>query len=126
MTAALSTYYERAEQRRAQVVELTRLGRTIADIAAALRISERHVSRIRAEQGIARPKPPLLSEEELRIAAEMLDDGASYAEVARTLGRHHRAIAVRFPGRGWDKGEGARLAMYRRWICQRVTELEGL
>lgn len=45
----------------------------------------------------------------------MLDDGASFSEVARTLHRHKGTICKHFPGRGWAPGSGAQ---YRRLKAQ--------
>lgn len=127
MTApALSAWHERAQQRREQVVELTRCGHTAPEIAVILRLSARHVARIRSEQGIAQPKAPTLTAAEIRLAGELLDSGASYNEVARTIGRSAASIRRQFPGRGWPIGEGPRLAQFRRWIRSRAPELEGL
>lgn len=125
MTApALSDYHEKIEIRRKRAIELTRLGFTAGEISAQLGITKRQVARIRAKAGIAQQKAPLLTSEELRTAVELLDSGCSYSEVGRTLGRSESAIARHFPGRGWEKGEGARLAAFRRWMLYRAPELE--
>lgn len=51
-----------------------------------------------------------LSDSEIRFAEQLLDDGASFREVARTLDRNPSVICRHFPGRGWtaqQKSEGA-------------------
>jgi len=127
MTApALSAYHETVAMRRERVIKLTQLGHTAGEISLQLGITKRQVVRIRAKAGIAQPKAPLLTADELRLAEELLDSGCSYCEVERTIGRSVHAIARAFPGRGWPKGEGARLAAFRRWMRYRAPELEGL
>lgn len=63
------------------------------------------------------------TEADARTAEALLEDGASYREVARTLGRNQSIICRHFPGRGWSdetKREAARTQqkMRRRggWI----------
>lgn len=40
------------------------------------------------------------------LAKSLLDDGASYTEVARTVGRGRKWVSQRFPGYGWTAQEG--------------------
>lgn len=94
-------------ERRAKVAEMTRAGLSGDCIAAVLGVSERSVERARVATGCARPASVPLTEAELAAARQLLDDGASYAEVARTLGRGETTVARRFPGRGWTKSQGA-------------------
>jgi hypothetical protein len=96
-----SQYHERAQNRRAEVVRLTALGFSAAQIAVWLGISARHVQRCRAAAGITQPCATPLTADEIARAEQMLDDGASLKEVARTLGRCREAIERRFPGRAW-------------------------
>lgn len=88
---------------RAEVERLTRLGRSAKYIAVRLNCSDRTVTRIRAELGISDarngsygPVPPA----RLRLAEVMLDDGASYAEVSRSIGMAWETLRRHFPGRG--------------------------
>lgn len=55
-----------------------------------------------------------LTDEEKRRAAELLDDGVSYREVARTIGRSASVICRRFPGRGWTVEQVAERASLDR------------
>lgn len=88
--------------RRAKVVEWTRWGVTARQISIRLGITERSVQRHRAAAGIAKRQwADRLTVEELARAEELLDDGCSFAEVGRTLGRDMRTIRHHFPGRGW-------------------------
>jgi IS30 family transposase len=88
-------------ERRRQVVTLTQQGWSLGDIAERLGVTDRTVARDRLACGIAHPKAPPMSTDELAQAQQLLDDGASYLEVARSLGRNHQTIAQRFPGQGW-------------------------
>ena len=108
--------------RRERVIARTLQGASASEVAAIEGITRRSVERIRSELGVSlRPSPEPMTECELDTAAALLDDGCSYAEVARTLGRTPRAIRRHFPGRGWPPGEGARLAMATRWANHRMA-----
>lgn len=104
------------ERRRERVVELTREGHTAPTIADILGCSVRTVQRIRTERGVSQalqfsPMTP----DELAQAQRLLEDGCSYGEVARTLGRTHNTIARHFPGSGWSRGGGAWLSQEHRY-----------
>lgn len=110
--------------RRERVVELTRQGHSASQIAAFLHVSKRSVQRIRTEMGVAQPQHgPAMTEDELRTAAELINDGCSYSEVARTLGRNPHTIRRHFPGQGWSVGEGARMACFNRWAKERAQKV---
>lgn len=47
------------------------------------------------------------SEREKQRARELLDDGCSFLEVARTLGCSNTSVAAWYPGAGWTKRQGA-------------------
>ncbi len=57
---------------------------------------------------------PRLTAAEMRRADELLADGVSFADVARTLGRSKSAICRRFPGRGWTAEQVAERASLER------------
>lgn len=103
------------EYRREMIARLTREGRSATEIAARLRISVRTVYRYRQITGASRNRCSPMSEDELAIARMLLEDGASYGEVGRTLGRRGFTISRRFPGRGWGVGAGGE---YRRAMQQ--------
>lgn len=95
---------ELVQDRRAQVVEMTRLGLSASQISVRVGITERSVQRHRAAAGIAKRQwADRLTPAELARADELLSDGCSFAEVGRTLGRDTRTIRHNFPGRGWTK-----------------------
>lgn len=88
---------EAARERREDVARMTRQGRTAADIAAALGVTERLVGRDRRKLGIAAPPISKFTEAEYRAAKRLLDDGAAYNEVGRTLGRAPCTIERHLP-----------------------------
>ena len=72
------------------------------EIAEELGVSERTVTRRRARLGISDGGARVaLTPEQKALAKEMLEDGASYAEVGRTVGRHASTVKKHFPGYGW-------------------------
>lgn len=106
---------EQTAARRAEVVRLTRLGRSAPEIAEIIGITPRTVQRHRQAAGIsAGPAIPLSAHEKER-ALSLLQDGASYAEVGRTLGRSEDRLQVNFPGYGWTREQtGAHNAAIQR------------
>lgn len=98
-----------------RIAELTRAKRTTAEIAAIVGVTTRTVARARNRTGTAQTRNPLLTADELAHTERLLDDGASYVEVARTIGRSPRAIRDAFPGRGWTRAQMAEhIAVARR------------
>lgn len=93
---------EAADQMAERVVELTQKGKTTLGIAVRLGISERTVTRLRQRAGASLSGPVVPYPAEVwERAEEMLDDGASRAEVARTLGMNYSTVRYHFPDRGW-------------------------
>lgn len=102
------------EERRGQVAELSRQGMSVAQIAEKLKVTGRTVNRDRVRLGIAKPSPRPLTEQELATVEEMLADGASLSEAARTVGRSVHTLFRRFKGRGWTAQQvGEYLQMLR-------------
>lgn len=95
-------------KRREQVVELTRAGLSAPQIADRLGIATRTVQRHRVAAGIAQPPARHLTPAQIHRARQLLDDGASYKEVARTIGCANKSVRYRFPGRGWTLAECGR------------------
>lgn len=109
-----------------QIVALTHAGHSASQIARKLRIAERTVQRVRVRTGVASPTQFIpMSADEIRLAAEMLDDGASYGEVSRTIGRSPRTIAKHLPGRScWRVGGGAAIQAYHKALKSIVPPLD--
>lgn len=104
---------DEAEARRAQIAALTRAGHTAKEIALIVGVTPRSVERIRGRCGVALPPATPMTEDEIRAAAAMLDDGASYGEVSRTIGRSVMAIRKHLPGRSqWQAGSGVQYRAY--------------
>lgn len=114
------TYYRLDPEIADRVVELTRQGHTARQISERLHISQRTVNRLRMKRGIGRPSLPTMTSEMVARAATMLDDGASYAEVARTLGVDLSSIKRRFPGRGWTRQQCGQWSMFNRYQVREV------
>lgn len=89
------------QERKHRVAVLTRQGMTAREISEICGITTRTVVRDRHDVGIAQPVARRLTADEVKIAEDMLEDGASYSEIARTLGVHLTCISKRWPGRGW-------------------------
>jgi DNA-binding CsgD family transcriptional regulator len=112
---------EATRERKRRVVELTRQGLSAQVIADMLGVNERTVVRDRVDEGVAQLwcGRNAMTAEELERAEELLDDGCSMAEVARTLGRHDMTLRHHFPGRSWDPQQTAEYAtlmrLRRRW-----------
>lgn len=89
-----------------KVAELTRNHLSAREIAEIVHRSERQVTRIRTlmDARVCQPAP-LLTEDELARAKELLDDGACCAEVARTLGRSPGTITKHFPEYRWTPSQ---------------------
>lgn len=85
------------------VYQMSVSGKSTREICAQTGLKERTVQRIRAELNTPGKVNRPFTDEELATAQTMLDDGCSYAEVARTLGRRDHGIRQRFPGRGWSQ-----------------------
>jgi DNA-binding CsgD family transcriptional regulator len=113
------TSREQVAAREARVVELTFRGLSAADIAHQLGITERTVFRIRRRRMVARCTPLRFTDDEIATAEQMLADGASIAEVARSLGRRPATVNKRFRGRGWSKVQCAEFGALR-WKALRL------
>lgn len=108
----------RHAERQHRIIELTRQGLTTAVIADMLGISQRTVERARHDCGYAEEAAPPMTAEEKAEALARLNDGASYAEVARTLGRHALTIARHCPGYTWDRSQIAQAAAWGRAMAR--------
>lgn len=93
-------------ERDERIAELTRQHYTAEEIARMVGVTARSVVRARARTGVTRPKAPLLTDSERERIEKLLDDGASYNEVARTVGRNLSCIRYNFPDRGWTAAQG--------------------
>lgn len=94
------------QERVARVATLTRGGYTDREIAVWLGVSERTVLRDRKTAGlpITSTTAPL-TEVERATALRLLEDGANYREVARTIGRGRTTIKRAFPGYSWTQAQ---------------------
>lgn len=85
------------------------------EIAVRLGCTERTVQRCRAGSGVAEPPPMPYGPEIRKQALDMLRDGCSYREVARTLGCSRRTVCKWWPGYAWSSAQvAAHAAVMRR------------
>lgn len=105
-------------ERQLRIVELTRMGRSLVDIADIVGVSTRTVVRVRDAYNIRnRQSPQRFTSEEVEIAERLLEDGASFGEVARTLRRPQSTIFHRFKGRSqWRSGNSAPMREMHRML----------
>lgn len=94
--------------------ELQRLGYSAAQIAERMGVTDRTVTRWRKNAGLTKPiaenvgRP--VADERLDAAARLLEDGAPYAEVCRTLGMNSRTVRKYFPGHTWTAEQSGQFA----------------
>lgn len=100
-----------------RIVELTKQNQTATTIAEIVGVTTRTVTRVRSRQNANCEYWPhvMLTAEQITTAEHLLDDGASYTEVARTIGIGWDAVEMRWPGRSWTKKQcGQHRALLRR------------
>ncbi len=90
------------EARRARVAAMSRDGVTVKRIADELGVAYCTVVDDRKAIGLTKYEVRPFTVDETERITMMLDGGASYREVARTVGRHRQVIARRFPGHAWS------------------------
>lgn len=103
------------------IAQRTMNGESTRSLAERYGINTRTVTRIRHRQGVAKPPPVRLSTDEIALAKRLLEDGASYHEVARTLGRGYWSVRRKFPGMSqWN----TRNAVQMRTLLAQLTRIE--
>ena len=107
---------EIVQHRHNTVIELTRQGYSSTFIADKLGITKRSVQRHRRQAGLSQTTRPSYTQAEIAQAQALLEDGASYLEVARTLQRGVEALRKRFPGYGWTKSQACMYGRMRRQL----------
>lgn len=88
-----------------RVVSLTERNYTTRQIATILGCTDRTVIRARVKAGIAQVPAPRLTDDQRALADNLITDGASLAEVARTIGCSYSTIYRHFRGRGFTRSE---------------------
>jgi hypothetical protein len=94
-------------ERRERVAVLLRAGRSVRQVAEETGLSIQSVYGIRSAFREPDYRRRLYTPEEVARIEEMLADGASIAEIARTVGRGRKALWKRFRGRGWTREQVA-------------------
>jgi hypothetical protein len=107
--------------RRRRVVQLTREGRSAQEISEILGVKKRSVTRIRRRAEVhADYVAPYITEEMIEQARQLLLDGASYADVAATVGMSPRRLRARLPGMGWSYQQVGKWSQLQRKTGHRV------
>lgn len=96
------------------IESLVKDGLTATQIA--LRLGERRatISAIIGKLGLAKPARRF-TDIEIDMMFEMLEDGASYREVARTLNTRTATVMSKFPGYGWTPQQSGEFGMMMRY-----------
>lgn len=94
----------RIRDRREHVVRMCAEGLNDLQIAQVFHVSERTIERDRERLGLTQPTSHQWTADELRLASNLLDDGCTYSEVARTIGVARDTVRFRFPGQGYGGG----------------------
>ena len=100
-----------------RIVTMTREGLSASQIGAALGCTARTVTRVRARLDcLVHEKARPLTDAQLEAADQLLSDGCSIAEAARTVGASEMGLHRRFPGRAWNR---AQISEYNA-LCRRM------
>lgn len=75
----------------------------------------------KGEEQVATPPNVPLTEQDWDTAEQMLRDGCSYYEIARTLGRSETPFRRHFPGRGWTKTEAGQYGAFVHRMQRKVA-----
>jgi IS30 family transposase len=79
-------------------------GRSIVQIAEAMGVTTRTISRHKRAIGLSQPKPPSRPLEEWApTAAQLFAEGYSQLSVAELTGVCDQTVSRHFPGHGWTK-----------------------
>jgi len=113
--------------RRKRITEMTQQGLSSPEIAAMLGMSERSVTRARVlcECTLGEAAVPA-TDDERRRALELLTDGCSYMETARTIGRSSTAVRRWFPGYEWTAAQCGEMAAMMRKLNRLPAHLRDL
>lgn len=105
------------ESRDEQIRAATQAGESASIIAARHGISTRTVSRIRTRLGIAQTVPPPLTAAQHQRVQQLIEDGCSAREIARTIGCADATIRKHYPHAVWTRAE----AMDFAHSCRRMA-----
>lgn len=108
---------------RHRVEELTSQGWSAREIAQDLGCSQRGVEYVRSRPDVPRESREMLSLDKKFWIEQALDDGCSYEEIGRTVGRSAKTISGRWPGRGWDQVEAGRFRRYTEKLENVINEV---
>lgn len=112
---------EDVEERHDQIARMARSGMQRKVIARRLGVHIRTVDRVLSDRGLTKGNPPKMTVEEIERARALLEDGASYYEAARSIGRSSMVLRRKLPGYQWDKvksGEHGQVCKKMRRVLQ--------
>lgn len=89
-----------AQDRREEIKHQLAAGADIEQLAKQYGVTIRAIQRDKERLGLTRKLAHQWTEEQLRLAEMLLDDGCPYTEVGRTLGVSEFVVKHKFPGRG--------------------------
>lgn len=116
--------YKVTDAMRRIVLDIIAEGGSNPQAAKAIGVSVKTVERIRRKAGISAGCAfARFSPEEDKLARAMLEDGASFNEVARTLNRALSTICRKYKGMGWTKQE---LSEFNSWQMRMRHARKGL
>lgn len=108
------------------VATLNGEGRTAQQIADEVGCHIRTISRWRVQNGVSQSVTENvghpISAEKLAAIELMLQDGASFADIIRTLSVSSGTLHRHFPGRGWSAIQAGQLAA----MVRQLNRLQGL
>lgn len=94
------------------ILELSRSGWSLAEVAGRVGCTKRTVSRVRKLGGVSGPSRwRRVTPELIEAARAMVDDGASWAEIQRTLRVGEHTLQKYLPGTAWSKTQVAEFSV---------------
>lgn len=110
---------------RERVLELTRANATAKEIENRTGVSEHVVYKIRQSAGLVAPHPskslaPIA--ERIEEAREMVEDGAPFSEIKRTLHLSRGVLQREFPGQAWSREQCVDIAVAVRQANRQIRK----
>jgi len=106
------TIQKEKDKRDREIIKLTKANKTSKEISQIIGCSERTVVRVRKNSNcMVSPAPKKFTNEELQRAKKILDEGGTYSEALKTIGRHRgsiQSLKKKLPGyKIWTRKESS-------------------
>lgn len=101
-------------ERYVQFLQLHAAGWPAWKIATEVGVATRTVQRWRGRAGVAKAAGTRFTADEIEVARLLLEDGASYNEAARSIGRDATCLKRKLPGYGWSQEQSIEYAVMMR------------